>query len=67
VKYFEGTPIPTTIVIVGLLAIAFMLERIDGDLWFGSARIASATLHPLALIFVASGSAMISTVRIPKP
>ncbi len=67
VKYFEGTPIPTTIVIVGLLAIAFMLERIDGALWFGSSRIASATLHPLALVYVASGSAMISTIRIPKP
>jgi len=67
VKYFEGTPIPTTIVIVGLLAIAFMLERIDGTLWFGSARIAGATLHPLSLLYVASGSAMISTIRIPKP
>ena len=67
VKYFEGTPIPTTIVIVGLLALAFMLERIGEALWFGSARIASATLHPLSLLYVASGSAMISTIRIPKP
>jgi len=67
VKYFEGTPIPTTIVIVGLLATAFMLERIDSALWFGAARIASATLHPLSLLYVASGSAMISTIRIPKP
>jgi len=67
VKYFEGTPIPTTILIVGLLAIAFMLERIDAGLWFGSAQIASATLHPLSLLYVASGSAMISTIRIPKP
>jgi CDP-diacylglycerol---serine O-phosphatidyltransferase len=66
VKYFEGTPIPTTIVIVGVLAIAFLLERIDSALWFGSSRIASATLHPLSLVYVASGSAMISTVRIPK-
>ena len=66
VKYFEGTPIPTTIVIVGLLALAFQLGRIDGDLWFGSYRIASATLHPIALLYVASGSAMISTIRIPK-
>ena len=67
VKYFEGTPIPTTIVIVGLLALAFMLERTDGALWFGTVRIASATLHPLSLLYVASGSAMISTIRIPKP
>jgi hypothetical protein len=34
---------------------------------FGSRQIASATLHPLALLYVASGSAMISTIRIPKP
>ena len=67
VKYFEGTPIPTTILIVGILAIAFRLDRIDGMLWFGSYQIASATLHPIALLYVASGSAMISTIRIPKP
>jgi CDP-diacylglycerol--serine O-phosphatidyltransferase len=66
VKYFEGTPIPTTIVIVGLLAIAFLLERIDDAFWFGVSRIAGATLHPFALVYVASGSAMISTIRIPK-
>jgi CDP-diacylglycerol--serine O-phosphatidyltransferase len=67
VKYFEGTPIPTTIVIVALLAIAFMFDRVNGALWFGSVRIAGATLHPLGLVYVASGSAMISTIRIPKP
>ncbi len=66
VKYFEGTPIPTTIVIVGILALAFRLDQIDGMLWFGSYRIAGAELHPLALLYVASGSAMISTIRIPK-
>jgi CDP-diacylglycerol--serine O-phosphatidyltransferase len=52
---------------VGVLAIAFMLGRIDDALWFGSAQIASATLHPFALVYVASGSAMISTIRVPKP
>jgi CDP-diacylglycerol--serine O-phosphatidyltransferase len=67
VKYFEGTPIPTTILIVGMFAVAFLLERINEALWFGSARVASATLHPLALVYVISGSAMISTIRIPKP
>jgi CDP-diacylglycerol--serine O-phosphatidyltransferase len=67
VKYFEGTPIPTTIVIVVVLAIAFRLDRINGMLWFGSYQIAGATLHLMALLYVASGSAMISTIRIPKP
>jgi CDP-diacylglycerol--serine O-phosphatidyltransferase len=68
VKYFEGTPIPTSIVIVALLGAAFQLGRFDEDFWFGVWRVGPALLHPLALIYVASGSAMISaTLRVPKP
>ena len=68
VKYFEGTPIPTSIVIVALLAVAFQRGRIDTALWFGAWHIGPAVLHPLVLVYVASGSAMISaTLRIPKP
>jgi CDP-diacylglycerol--serine O-phosphatidyltransferase len=68
VKYFEGTPIPTSVVIVAVLAVAFWAGRVDADLWFGAWRLGPATLHPLALIYLVSGSAMISaTLRIPKP
>ena len=68
VKYFEGTPIPTSILIVGLLGLAVALGRIHEQLWFGAVRLGPATLHPLALVYGASGSAMISaTLRIPKP
>jgi CDP-diacylglycerol--serine O-phosphatidyltransferase len=68
VKYFEGTPIPTSIAIVGMLAVAFWLGRVDDALWFGAVRLGPATLHPLSLIYFASGSAMISaTLRVPKP
>jgi CDP-diacylglycerol--serine O-phosphatidyltransferase len=68
VKYFEGTPIPTSIVIVGVLALAFALGRIGENLWFGALRLGPWTLHPFALVYVASGSAMISaTLRVPKP
>jgi CDP-diacylglycerol--serine O-phosphatidyltransferase len=68
VKYFEGTPIPTSIAIVLLLAAAFYTGHIDERLWLGAWRLGPATLHPLALVFGASGSAMISaTLRIPKP
>ena len=68
VKYFEGTPIPTSIGIVLLLAAAFGLGRINDDLWLGAYRLGPAVLHPLVLIYVASGTAMISaTLRIPKP
>ena len=68
VKYFEGTPIPTSIVIVLLLGVALYLGRIDDRLWFGAYQIGPALLHPMALVYGVSGSAMISaTLRIPKP
>lgn len=68
VKYFEGTPIPTSIAIVLMLGVAQYLGRIDDQLWFGAWQVGPALLHPLALVYAASGSAMISaTLRIPKP
>jgi CDP-diacylglycerol--serine O-phosphatidyltransferase len=67
VKYFEGTPIPTSVVIVGLLAWAAMEGRIDDSLWGGVHDLGPWELHPLALLYVVSGSLMISkTLRIPK-
>lgn len=68
VKYFEGTPIPTSIVIVALLGVAFQLGRVENNLWWGAFQLGPAVLHPLALIYGFSGSAMISaTLRVPKP
>ena len=68
VKYFEGTPIPTSIGIVMLLGVAFFLGHTGESLWLGTLRVGPAVLHPLTLVYVASGSAMISaTLRIPKP
>ena len=68
VKYFEGTPIPTSVAIVALLAVAVVTGRIDEQLWFGAYRIGPAGFHPLVLLYGLSGSAMISaTLRIPKP
>jgi len=68
VKYFEGTPIPTSIAIVGLLGAAWAVGRVGNALWLGALQLAGTTLHPLALVYAASGSAMISaTLRIPKP
>jgi len=68
VKYFEGTPIPSSILIVALLGVALALGRIDERLWFGTFQLGPALIHPLALVYAASGSAMISaTLRIPKP
>ena len=68
VKYFEGTPIPTSIVIVIMLGVAQYLGRVDNDIWFGVVKLGPALLHPLTIIYGLSGSAMISaTLRIPKP
>ena len=66
VKYFEGTPIPTSIVLVGLLAFAAWQGALGTQLWGGAVRIAGFTLHPLVLLFALSGSLMISRIRIPK-
>ncbi|MEK8033657.1 CDP-diacylglycerol--serine O-phosphatidyltransferase [Ideonella sp. DXS29W] len=66
VKYFEGTPIPTSLVLVLTLALAASQGAIGDQLWFGSTQIGGFTLHPLVLLFAISGSLMISRIRIPK-
>jgi len=66
VKYFEGTPIPTSIVIVGLMSLAAWMGAVRENLWFGELRYAGFALHPLVLVFAVSGSLMISRLRIPK-
>jgi CDP-diacylglycerol---serine O-phosphatidyltransferase len=66
VKYFEGTPIPTSLLLVILLAIAALQGAIGDALWWGAIKIGPLTLHPLALLFAVSGSLMISRIRIPK-
>ena len=68
VKYFEGTPIPTSILIVVLLGVAFYENAVNEALWLGAYRIGPGTFHPLTLVYAISGSAMISaTLRVPKP
>ena len=68
VKYFEGTPIPSSVAIVALLAVAAWSGRIGQDLWFGVVQLGPWQLHPLVLVYALSGSLMISkTLRIPKP
>lgn len=67
VKYFEGTPIPTSVVLTGVLAFAASQGRIGDALYGGVWSIAGTDLHPLALLFVLSGTLMISkTLHIPK-
>lgn len=66
VKYFEGTPIPTSVLLVCLLAFAASVGALRENLWFGEVELAGFHLHPLTLLFALSGSLMISRIRIPK-
>jgi len=66
VKYFEGTPIPTSLLLVLLMAAAAWSGAVHQHLWFGQVTLAGFKLHPLVLTFALSGSLMISRIRIPK-
>ena len=67
VRYFEGTPIPTSVLLTALLAFAAWQGRVGGNLYGGAIMLGPWQLHPLVLLFVLSGSLMISkTLRIPK-
>ncbi len=62
VTYFEGTPIPTSIVPLALLLAAFHRGQLLPVVVLG------VRFHLTALLFLVSGSLMISkTLRIPKP
>ena len=68
VKFFEGTPIPTSLLIVVLLAVAAWQGRIGDALWLGELQLGPWRFHPLVLVYALSGSLMVSkTLRIPKP
>lgn len=66
VKYFEGTPIPTSVFLVIMLWVAAAQGALHDSLWFGKVELAGFTLHPLALLFALSGSLMVSRIRFPK-
>lgn len=66
VKYFEGTPIPTSVLIVGVLAVLHWQGLLAPNVWLGTWAIGGLALHPLTLMYGLSGSAMISTIRVPK-
>ncbi|KAJ5935496.1 hypothetical protein N7466_005043 [Penicillium verhagenii] len=68
-KYFEGTPIPTTLSIAALMAYCVSNSWTHDNIPFG--LIAEGTafeFHPAALLFALHGCAMVSkTIHIPKP
>lgn len=68
-RYFEGTPIPTTLVLDALMGWCVwqgrILDALPGGLWFEGTPF---ELHPVVLLFVVHGCLMTSrTIHIPKP
>ena len=68
VTYFEGTPIPSSVLLVmGLVGLA-AAGRYGAAIPLGKIGLGPWDLHPLVLVFGLSGSLMISkTLHIPKP
>jgi len=67
VPYFEGTPIPTSVVITAVLGYAAWQGRLGTALYGGTWSLGPWDMHPLSLLFALSGTLMISkTLRIPK-
>jgi CDP-diacylglycerol--serine O-phosphatidyltransferase len=66
VQYFEGTPIPTSLLLVIMMCVATSQGALRDALWFGTVEFAGFTLHPIVLCFAISGSLMVSRIRFPK-
>jgi CDP-diacylglycerol--serine O-phosphatidyltransferase len=68
VSYFEGTPIPTSLILVLIVGALAASGRLHEQLPLGSVRLGPGVLHPLVALYLLSGSLMISArLRVPKP
>jgi CDP-diacylglycerol--serine O-phosphatidyltransferase len=68
VTYFEGTPIPSSVLLVILLVVLAARGAVDAQLPGGRVDLLGYDLRPLVLLWALSGSLMISkTIHIPKP
>ena len=66
-KFFEGTPIPTTLSIVFLMAYWTSKGWILEQLPLGTVGAGLYEFHPAVVVFLASGCAMVSkSIHIPK-
>jgi CDP-diacylglycerol--serine O-phosphatidyltransferase len=68
VKYFEGAPIPTSLLLTALLGAVAATNHLGDGMWLGVVQLGPFQLHPLALVFAIHGALMVSkTIHIPKP
>ena len=66
VRYFEGTPIPTSVLLVIALAVLHQFGLTGLHFPGGHWELVGKGLHPFSLLYLLSGSLMVSTIRIPK-
>jgi len=67
VRYFEGTPIPTSILLVIALTVLHQLGLTGDDFAGGHWEPFGKGLHLFSALYLLSGSLMVSTVKVPKP
>ena len=68
VRYFEGTPIPTSVGLVFAWMILVKMGRTGANVPWGHYCVGPFVVHPFSVFYFLSGSAMISkTLKIPKP
>ncbi|MGH7844667.1 MAG: CDP-alcohol phosphatidyltransferase family protein [Candidatus Binatia bacterium] len=66
VRYYEGAPIPSSLVLILFLGLCFYTGQIGENLPLGVVRILGLEWHPLSFLYFVNGCAMISkTLRIP--
>ncbi|EFY89332.1 phosphatidylserine synthase [Metarhizium acridum CQMa 102] len=68
-KFFEGTPIPTSLFLDGLMAYWVYRGQVLNDVPYGAwLKDSALEFHPAVLLFMLHGCLMTSkTIRIPKP
>lgn len=70
VEYFEGFPVPMSLIIVFLWMYKYYQGNVFDDMWFGKHTVPfiGGHFHPFALIYFFFGCMNVSsTIRIPKP
>ena len=72
VKYYEGFPVPTSVLLVGLMGVMYGQGWVLDELLWGEwvvnvLGVRLGVFHPFSLLFLFVGSMEISTLKIPKP
>ena len=64
--YYEGTPIPTSLLLVAILGVLESKGLVDTAFPFGVVQLGTLLFHPFVLIYAVSGTLMASA-SLPDP